>query len=236
MYDVQLHAAAGFGQTESGAPLVWSYPVSWPVHVWWPDESQGDPVLAELRRRLIGKNIYGYGGIVIDCDPRWFKTYGATAPIHVTDVQRDRGRLEQLWTGSTTHWGNEAAIHFFAQDPIRIITEIPPVPEIAQGGSNIEGAPARCPAIVLADWQVDATISTTAPPPLPNDPFSSHVISVGMSRKEVAWRLGYPNEFAGKSTMDREAVWQYKDSPLGWFHVTFRDDKVTSFTRPGMPP
>jgi len=237
MYDVQLHVADDFGKTGDGRTLVWWQPsASWPVHMWWPDERRGDPNLAALRRRFVGKDVYGYGGVVISCWPQWFKVYSSTTPIRVKAVVRDQGRLEELWTGTMLHWGDEAALHFMANDPVRFVVDSPKVKDVGEGGSGVAAISAPCPAIVLADWQVDLTISTAPPPTLPGDLFASQRIWIGMSRDEVAWRRGYPNEFSEKRALDRETTWRYKDALRDSYSVTFRGDKVASYTSPARPP
>jgi hypothetical protein len=230
VYDVQLHVAKDFGHTQDGVALEWSRPeVSWPALMWWPDESNNDAALESLRRRFVGKSVYGYGGIHIEC-PGWFKVYYAQTPVRVKAVERYRGRLEALWTGSTTHWGDEAALHFFANDPIRFIVDLPSVKSVGEGGSSPAGPPEPCPSIELADWQVDVTISTGPPPALPEDVVKARRIRPGMSRDEVAWRLGYPNEVAEKSMLNTETTWHYQDALMDSFTVTFRGDKLASYT------
>ncbi|MBV8170561.1 MAG: hypothetical protein JO219_01375 [Candidatus Eremiobacteraeota bacterium] len=236
MYDVELHVAKDFGRTSDGAPLEWLHPeTSWPVYVWWPD-IRTDFALADAKNRFVGKNVFGYGGIAIGCSSQWFRTYYPTTPIRVKSVIRDRKRLAVLWTGSTVHWGNEAALHFFANDPLRFIVDLPKEKPAGEGGSSAPINNNPCPSIVLADWQVDLTLSTVAPPPLPSDFGASQAIRVGMSRSEVAWRKGYPNEFGEKSALDRNETWHYRDSLLDDYSVTFRNGKVNAFTTGGMPP
>lgn len=146
MYDVQLHAAKDFGRTEDGGALeLGNQEVLKTILIWWPDESNNDAAIASLRSRFVGKSVFGYGGISIECAPARFKAYYATTPVRVRAVERDRERVAELWTGATTHWGNDAAPHFFANDPVRFIVDLPSVGAASEGGSSIEGGMRPCP-------------------------------------------------------------------------------------------
>ncbi len=205
-------------------------------NLWWPNQDSTDPTIENVRKEISGKSVYGYGGIDISC-PHWHKMYAATVPIAVHDVVRERGKVE-LWTGSTVHWGNDSALHFFAIDPLRMVVDIPSTKPIALGGSNQPTSDeSPCPALVLADFQIDVILSTQPPSREATILLQrSYALSVGMTRAAVAWQRGYPNEFGDREQLDRENVWQYFDGPLDGYSITFADDRVVSFTKPqGMP-
>ncbi len=241
MYRVELEAAPGFARSPDGTDLEygdWSRSdASLSFNLWWPPEDNGDPDFALVRKELTGKNVYGYGGIDIGC-PHWHNMYAAAVPIKVSQVLRERGEVAELWTGSTIHWGNDAALHFFAIDPLRVVVERPSAKAIALGGSNQPTTDILpCPAIMLADFQVNAILSMERPPVKKaaalNDAYS---LKVGMTRAAVAWLRGYPNEFGDRADLDREPTWQYFDGPGDGYSVTFRDNRVVSFTNPqGLP-
>jgi hypothetical protein len=53
-----------------------------------------------------------------------------------------------------------------------------------------------------------------------------------MSRADVAWRRGYPPEFATTDEMNRETTWTYDFDPYSDSSVEFRDGRVTSYRPP----
>jgi hypothetical protein len=238
MYDVTLHAAEGFARTQSdGTPLRfgdWSRAAArWHVLVYWPDERSGDATLRRLSDRLAGTTVYGYGGITIECQPRFVNSFDAHVGVHVRKLIRDTGTAQQLWMGSGSG-SLDSATNFFAVDPLRILVDVPDAKPRGSGGNTI--APDdRCPKISLADWQVDLTLSTRPPPAsLPDDRGGVGFIKPGMSRADVVWRLGYPPEFATREEINRETTWTYDYGPRDETRVEFRDDRVTSYDGPSM--
>jgi hypothetical protein len=239
LYDVRMSAADGFARLKDGTALPLGdprqQPQPWEVTMWWPDEHGDDATLATLAKRFVGKDIYGFGGITVGCGASWGYTYDAATPIRVRAVERDRGQFAELWPGSTANGGSDDSPHFLAADPLRIVVALPAARPSGTFGSR-SGSIADCPAIVLADWQVDVTIATGPPPALPNNNAPYPAIKVGMFREDVAWRIGYPHEFGARSELDRENVWSYANTTPFGFSVTFRDNKVSSYTTPGNLP
>jgi len=172
MYDVVLHAAPDFAKTESGTDLPfgdWSRPKeTWHVAMWWPETRNGDSSLREEQRRFAGRDVYGYGGILIGC-PNRFDTYPADTPIRVREIVRDVGQIEELRTGSTVSGGDDMAPPFFAVEPLRLLVEKPAAQPLSSGGSSGQSVE-PCPALVSADWQLGVTISTIAPARLARSP------------------------------------------------------------------
>jgi len=237
MYHVELEAAPGFARSPEGTDLGygdWSRSdATLSFNLWWPPEDNGDPGVENARKKLTGRNVYGYGGIDIGC-PHWHNMHAASVTIKVSQVLREHGKVAELWTGSTIHWGNDAALHFFAIDPLRVVVEMPSAKAIGLGGSNQPTSDVLpCPALKLADFQIDRILSVQPPPvksgPPPKDPYS---LEVGMTRTDVAWLRGYPNELGDRAELDREPTWQYFDGPGDAYSVTFRNDRVISFTTP----
>lgn len=241
MYRVRLEAAPGFARSPDGTDLEygdWSRSnATLSFNLWWPSEDNGDPNVEHARKELTGKNVYGYGAIDIGC-PHWHNMYAASVPIKVSQVLREHGMVAEIWTGSTIHWGNDAALHFFAIDPLRVVVETPSAKAIGLGGSNQPTSNvSQCPALTLADFQIDAILSMR-PPPVKNGPALKDLYSlkVGMTRVDVAWQRGYPNEFGDRADLDREPTWQYFDGPGDRYSVTFRNNRVISFTsQQGLP-
>ena len=222
MYRVTLNAAPGFATSSDGAALGYG---DWSrggetlsFNLWWPDTRGADAALQRVRHRLAGRDVYGYGGIDVGCD-RLHAIRGANVPIRVRDIVRDAGSVARLWTGSTAHWGNDAAPNFFALGPLRVVVDVP------------------CSQLELADFQIDTTLSLQAPPKdvqAGDAPFSP--LERGMSRAAVAWRRGYPNALETRAQLDRQDVWKYFDGPGDGYSVIFRNGRVASFTRPsGLP-
>ena len=199
--------------------------------IYVPDDLHGDPVLDAMRRRFVGRNVYGFGGVAAGCAPRWLNFYAADAAFVVRDVVRDRKRVAALATGTTTAWSPAATTRYFALDPLRFIVTLPTVKPY---GSNYDpGQPAgRCPALRLADWQVDRMITTSRPPPLRfgDPPGRLHDVHTGESRAEVAWRLGYPTGFDTMQALRTARTWRYDRVPLENFSVVFRRDRVIAVT------
>lgn len=236
MYELELTAAPGFAQTDDGSPLPfgdWSRaPAAWRVFMWWPDTRDGDAALHGAQRRFAGRDVFGYGGIVVGC-PHWFKTYAVRTPVRVREVVRDSGEIEELWTGATVHGGDDMAPHFFAIAPLRLLLEMPAGQPLAVGGSSggpSGGSTARCPALVLADWQLDVTLSLAAPPPLPKLGGTYPQFRRGMTKDEVAWRFGYPRTFDDLAAFRRADRWVYDGSPFNNFWIAFRNGHASTFS------
>jgi hypothetical protein len=230
LYDVQLVAADGFARDDRGAELPlgdWSRPEpQGHVVVWWPPADDGS--LQRIRDELVGKDVYGFGGITIGCQPRSFSDYDAVTPVHVRGVERDRGKVEHLWTGSTVQWGNDLAPNFFAVEPLRILVDMPANAKPFVFGGTSSPAAGECPAIVLADWQVDVTLSLGPPPPsVPHNVHGYGKVEIGMTRRDVVWRHGYPTQYGGAADLDRLSTWTYSadNSPT----ITFRNDRVSGY-------
>lgn len=236
MYAVTVDTATGFARDHDGAelPTERQFPANW--NVYWPDERDGDAGLRAARAQLAGKIAYGYGGVVLSCGDASAKFYLADVGFHVRGVERRRGTLTRLWTGSSTHWGNDAAYWFFAVDPLAILADYPAAKPIGINGSTQRAGNAPCPGVTLADpWQVSVTLTTTPPPPLPAG-YDQFTIAVGMSRADVAWRRGYPQGYFTREALDAQDVWSYFEAIPDDYTVTFRNGRVVSFTAPrGLP-
>jgi hypothetical protein len=237
MYQVTLHAAPGFALTASGNALPfgdWSHPPApWHENVWWPDTRDDDASLHRAQQQYAGHDVYGYGGILVGC-PNSFDIYPAATPVRVTDVVRDVNQVEELWTGTTAGGGDDGSPHFFAVEPLRLLLQKPTAKPYATGGSSGFSFE-RCPALVRADWQLEVTISTNPPPRIPETDLPFPPLRQGLSRDDVAWRIGFPRSFNGLAAFRSADVWTYDGSPYNTFSVTFRNGTVDSFTKPGGP-
>jgi hypothetical protein len=238
MYELGLSAAPGFAQTDDGSALPfgdWSHPrEAWHVSLWWPDIRDGDASLRDTQRRFVGRDVFGYGGIAVDC-PSWSNIYAADVPVRVREVVRDSGQIEELWTGTTARRGDDMAPHFFAVAPLRLLVEKPAAQPLGvnySSGSSI----ARCPALVLADWQLDVTLSLAAPPALPKLDGTYPQFRRGMTKDEVAWRFGYPRTFDDLAAFRRADRWVYDGSPFNSFWVAFKNDRAVTFSEPRAMP
>jgi hypothetical protein len=237
---VTVGTSDGFARTASSPSLPfldWSRPSDPPWHVVLdvPDERSHDAVLSALRARLIGRVVHAYGGLAVGCPPASLRTYPATAGARVHAIARDRDAFARVWTGAMTGWGSDMARSFFALDPVRVVVEEPDTAPFSTGGTNLP-ASGPCPAIVLADRQVSVTLTTHQPPALTGDPYKDRALRVGMTRNDVLWRFGFPTEFGDRDTLLTKPVWTYDNFPPDAFTVTFRRDRVVSFTTPqGLP-
>ena len=234
MYELEVTAAPGFAETGDGAALPlrdWSRPSApWRVFMWWPNTGDGDASLQHAQKRFAGHDVFGYGGIVISC-PQWFNAYGSRTPVRVRDVVRDTGRIEELWTGATVHGGDEMAPHFFAVAPLRLLVAKPADQPLGVGGSSgTSSSTARCPALALADWQLDATLSLEPPPPLPKLDGDYPQLRKGMTKDEVAWRFGYPRTFDDAVAFQRADRWVYDGNPFNSFWIAFRNGRAVAFS------
>ncbi len=204
--------------------------------VFVPDEAHGDPVLASVRKRFAGRTAYGFGGVVLACEPDWENFYAADVPFVVRDVVRDRGTVT-LGTGTTTAWSPFGESRFDAVDPLRFIVTLPRTKPFGSNGGDgrsvSPGTPsAGCPALVLADWQVDRTITTSTPPRLRfgDPPGRFRDVRIGEPRAEVAWKLGYPTGFEPLAAVHIAPTWHYDRVMLERFDVSFGHDRVVSVT------
>lgn len=232
MYDLYLHEDPGYAVTDAGDALPFGdwgrAPTEWHEYVWWPDTSGDDASLERARASYAGKNVYAYGGSEIGCPPQWANVYsdwGIAIPVH--SIVRDSGGIAELWTGAIIHQGNDMALHFFAVSPLRVIVGLPATKAQGSGGSST-AAIGACPSVVLADWQLDVTFGTS-PPPAAVPPYPGVRVSPGMSRDEIAWMLGYPNEFGDRATLRAQSVWEYNDGPRDLQRLGFTNDTFTAF-------
>jgi hypothetical protein len=228
MYDVTLQPDPGFARYDDGAELPVS---SWGrSDVYWPDEAGADRGLAAAREAIENRAVYGYGGIVLSCHRSLFRTYLADVSFQVRSVERSRGTVERMWTGSMTSGGNDQAYSFLAVDPLVVHAEYPTVKWFAIGGGGPTDNDAPCPGFELADpWQVGVTLTTAKPPALPAG-YDQFKIAVGMSREDVARRRGFPQGYATRAQFDARNVWEYDDALMDQYTVTFRNGRVASFT------
>ena len=86
-----------------------------------------------------------------------------------------------------------------------------------------------CPAFELADWQIDTTLSLRPPPSgiaTPQTP-----LRIGMSRDDLVWARGYPNEVGTRAVLRAESIWHY-GAAMSQFTVTLVEGRIASFTTP----
>lgn len=220
----------GTSMAPKGQPIPfqsWGQPGGLPPPLLWiPDEAHGDHVLRELRERFVGKTVHGYGGVAMSCPPQWTHLYGPSAPLRVASVLRDTGLIESVGTGTQLGIGAYGPA-FYAKDPIRIVFDDSKVP---YSGINyhIGGHPGRCPALVLADFQVDLAITTRRAPTGVTS--TSEPLHIGMSRTSVVWSRGYPWEIADRQTLLKENVWHYGVG-LSAYTVSFERGRVVRISR-----
>jgi hypothetical protein len=235
MYDVAMVPDPGFARYDDGTAVrVEGGPHA---NIYWPDDSGADAGLRTARAAIDRRTVYGYGGIVLSCGVASFKAYLANVGVAVQGVERRRGTVQRLWTGTMTSWGNDAAYSFYAIDPLEVKASYPASPSFGSGGSSQPAAgDAPCPGFYLADpWHLDVTLTPAKPPPLPAG-YDQFKIRVGMTRADVAWRRGYPQGYVTRAALNVRTVWGYFDSPGDSYTVTFRDGRVASFTvPPGLP-
>ncbi len=192
-----------------------------PPLVWRPDESDGDAELQRLRKRYDGKIVHGFGGVTISC-AGWRRTYSSATPLRVVRVERERGTIANIGTGNQLGVDMYGA-SFSAVDPLRFVFAPTSAKPVAQyGGEN--GDKGDCPALVLADFQVDVSLSLSTPPP--DAPYDA-AIYPGMTREDVIWSHGYPWEVADKATLLGEDTWNYGVN-RGFYAVHFMGGRVIS--------
>lgn len=239
IYDVWASASRGFATAPGGSDVPISdntaFAREYPMQLSWPDESGDDLALTVLRKKFVGHVIYGYGGMWISCPPQWSKLYSASTPIRVRSIQRERGRITFLATGSDASASYISGLAFVAFDPLYIVVDRPPATASPlEMNRVIQGPAGDCPAIELADWQFDTTFSLD-PPPTSTPGGLLPPLRVGMSRADVIWARGYPNEVGTRAALRAEDVWHYGRSPMDSYQILFRDDRVSSFTTPRGP-
>ncbi len=236
VYGIQVTASDGFARTRNGVELpLADQGLSAPspqTYMWWPDEAHGDRALTQLRHRLVGKRIYGYGGIATNCPPSWTHFYGPSTPLRVRSVERERV-FEWLGTGNLASAPLMDGLGFIAAGPLRIVVDEPP---IQPSGMNygVGGIPGPCPELTLADWQIDVVIDTRLPPGPPQ--LQRAPLRVGMSRSALIWSRGYPNELGDRAALRMQSIWPYGFTSVDAYTVAFRNNRVVSFTLPhGLP-
>jgi hypothetical protein len=232
MYDLYLHTEPGYALTDAGDALPFGdwgrAPTEWHEYLWWPDTSGDDASLERARASYVGKDVYAYGGSEIGCPPQWVNLYedwGTAIPVR--SIERDTGDVAELWPGSILHGGNDMALHFFAVSPLRMMVGMPAAKAQGSGGTST-AAVGGCPSVVLADWQLDVTFDSS-PPPSTVPPYPGAKVTPGMSRDEIAWMLGYPNEFGDRATLRAQSVWVYNPDPRDNMRLGFTNDTFTAF-------
>lgn len=203
-YALTVDADKGFARTDRGVPLVLG--TSKVVDAYWPDERNGDAAVANLRRRILGRVVYAFGGSLLACGGS-HRADPFDVPLHVTRVAREVGAAYWLETGAT---GRAYPTSFVAIDPIDVY---------------VNGC---APGFRFADpWQAGVSITTQRPPA---GLAPGAAIVPGMSRNAVRWLLGYPDQFGSASSFNALARWEYA-WPQGVFKaVTFARDRVTRYT------
>jgi hypothetical protein len=225
----------GFATTAAGAfvPIAdrsgWG--ATYPARVSWPDESGNDRVLEALRKKYVGHSVFGYGGIALSCRPQSTTFYSATTPVVMRSIVRERGTVTWLATGSAASAPYFLGLGFIAYDPLAIHVEEPDSALALGTSGGVGGSTKGCPAFELADWQIDTTLSLRAPPV--GIATAQTPLRAGMSRDELVWARGYPNEVGTRATLRAESTWHYGAS-MARYTVTFRNDRVVSFTTPVM--
>jgi hypothetical protein len=144
------------------------------------------------------------------------------------------GVVDWLAGGKDASAPYHMGLGFLAYAPLLFLVDPPLQSATAEGASygNIGGMPGPCPEFKLADFQVETKLSL-APPPFPIDA-TQLPIHTGMSRNDVIWTRGYPEELATKAAMLRETVWRYGGAMGQFTTVTFRRDRVVSVYVPPM--
>jgi hypothetical protein len=229
MYELSTDALPGFARTSSGEELSISrFPAAGigAIVAWWPDERNGDLGLRDVRARFAHRTVHGFGGVTMAC-PDWATGAGPETGVDIGEVTRETGHAEILHPGSI--WGGDVGPRFIAFDPLALRVLDPPKPPVLPSPLP---APQPCDVTLrYADpWHVDTSIATAALPRLPQArPFPA----AGMSRDEVVWLNGYPNEYGTASSLRAEDRWTYvAPTPFTW-SVTFVHDRVVTVDPPG---
>jgi hypothetical protein len=228
MYQLAAEPADGFARDAGGAVV---HATRFPnagigaIGAWWPDERADDAGLRDVRARFAGRVVHGYGGMTVTCGTVT-QAIGPRDGVRVGDVTRALGTVEQLRTGPLTHWGGDDGFVFLAFDPLVLS---------AAAAQNVGGRTVCLPRWRFADpWHVDVTLTTAEPPPL--ETAGDVSVRAGMSRDEVVWRAGYPNQYGTVATFRSKNVWHYDaPAPFRW-SVTFAHDRVVAVKPPGNLP
>jgi len=217
---------------------------------------------APSTKRLENTTVFPIGVVTLGCDPRMRPTpmnvsYGppslaAIRPLHVVAVDRRIGTAAIVRSRFGQSNPVFSAFAYKAIDPLRIsfdpvleskagdIDATPfairnRLPNPAHGTNMIETIRAQlnwdgCRSITLLasdPWDVSLLLSTTAPPrSITGD------VQLGMTRDDVASRLGFHSEFADRDDFNRRHKWHYvRDGPFS-STVIFRGRRVSRYDPP----
>jgi hypothetical protein len=225
-YDISATARTGFAQTPTGELPLGNVGIGGlnATPIWWASKTLGAASLRRLRHTYEGRTVYGYGGIAVSCAPDWTRFYPATTPIRVRSIRREH-TVTWLGTGHASY-PYVGGLGFIAWNPVRVVFS---PTDATPSGTNyrVGGAAGDCPALLLADWQAESVLSTS-PPPSSIPTVASPEVKVGMSRDQVAWIRGYPNEMGDRATLRKEVAWRYGTMPMNSSTITFNGDRVAS--------
>lgn len=206
-YVLTVSADPGFAHTDRGVSIAGlaNFTIA---EVYWPDKRNRDAAAADLRRRILGRTVYAFGGSLLECGGS-NKAEPFNAPLRVTRVSRHAGSAYWLETGAT---GHAYPTFFIAIEPIEV---------------NVAGCD---PGLRFADpWQAGVSITTQAPPPGLQP---GAAIVPGMSRSAVLWLLGYPNQFGAAQYLNTLRQWDYAWPQGVSKTVIFEHDRVVRYTPP----
>lgn len=235
IYDIWATTNAGFATTNDGRSIPLfkngAFSASSPTVVFWPDESHEDRELAAIRRRFVSHDVYGFGRVAISCRPDFTLFYDATTPVRVRSIERERGRVTYVGTGPEASAPYVNGTGFVAFDPLLFVVDEPSGARYTPLGRNagVGGSPTQCPAIELADFQVETTLALR-PSPLSAEEAEAPR-RVGMTRTAVIWSHGYPNEIGSRAEILANPVWDYGVG-LGRYKIRFAHQRIASFTKP----
>lgn len=230
MYQLSADTGPAFARTSGGTPLpVSRFPFAGigAIAAWWPDERGADPGLRAIQARFTGRVAHAYGQVVRTCDTTrasWGTAYSAEKRLPVETVTRERGRVALLEEGAG---GGDYGFRFLAFDPIAMQIANP------HDAPNVYGP---CPFVLrYADpWHVETALSVAVPPKF--GPTNGFPVRPGMSRDEVVWRMGYPDQYGTVASFRALDRWTYvKPAPFAW-SVQFKNDRVVDVHPPGELP
>jgi hypothetical protein len=183
-------------------------------------------LVAQLRRRFVGRTIYGHGGIGISCPPRWTRVYAPSVPLRILAIEPESSAATVSF--AAPYGANIYGPAIVATHALRVIFASP---RNAPYGVNygVAGIAGRCPAIDLSAEQFPTVFSLTAPA-------SGSLrggLHAGTTRTDVVWRVGYPWEIATREAMLAQPVWHYGVG-MAQYDVLFANDIVTA-VRPRPP-
>ncbi|HEX3464463.1 MAG TPA: hypothetical protein VHS78_10490 [Candidatus Elarobacter sp.] len=230
MYELAADTDPAFARTVNGTSLpVRRFPSAGigAIAAWWPDERGGDPGLRAIQARFTGRVAHAYGGVVRTCDvpgESWGTEYRAETPLRVEAVTREQGRVALLREGAGA---GDYGFRFIAFDPIAIRIANPHDTPPSYGA---------CPFVVrYADpWHVETGLTVAVLPKFS----ATHGFPVrrGMSRDEVVWRMGYPDQYGTVASFRALDRWTYVEpAPYAWW-VEFENDRVVAVQPPGNLP